>query len=168
MAQFNLRLGPAFQLSRNEQWQDRLQDTGADCTGIWTSHNPPCTSPKGARGFILSVKGQCEDDFSIVTIWNEMNRTQSWTHVAENDLLVFGVFQGVCVMWNLVALGFDFVPGSGVVFLLTEKSEHYQHVVAREHAVYKADIFNLSATEREICLYSLTLLKKCLKLWHLA
>lgn len=49
------------------------------------------------------------------------------THIAENGLLKFGVFQCVRVMWYVVALGFDFVPESSVFFLLTEKPEHHKH-----------------------------------------
>lgn len=43
-------------------------------------------------------------------------------YIAENNLLLFSVLQGVCVMWNLVTLRFDFVPGRSVVFLLIEKA----------------------------------------------
>lgn len=62
-----------------------------------------------------------------------MNRT----HITKDDFLVLSMLQGMGVMWDLVALGFDFVPSASVVFLLTEKPEHYQHVV------YKSDIWNL-------------------------
>lgn len=44
-------------------------------------------------------------------------RSRGSTHAAEDDLLSLGVLQGVRVVRNVVALGLDFVPGGGVVFL---------------------------------------------------
>lgn len=85
------------------------------------------------------------------------------THSAENNLLLLGVLQSVRVMWNLVTLCFDFVPGRSVVFLLTEKLIIN---MLRVHVTYRY-IKVLPVAGREICLSPLTLLKMYLKFRHL-
>ena len=74
-----LRLAPAFRLWRNERWRDRLRVTWADCKAIWTSRNPPCTSPKGASGFKECLKGhQSKSYLKIIRTttkkWREKNQ----------------------------------------------------------------------------------------------
>lgn len=45
---YNLHPEPVFRLWRSEQCLDHPQGTWEGCRGTWTSHNPPCTSPKVA------------------------------------------------------------------------------------------------------------------------
>lgn len=55
---------------------------------------------------------------------DDINRADCRTYTAQDDFLLFGVLQGIGVRWNLVASGFDFVPGRSVIFLLMEKKVH--------------------------------------------
>lgn len=57
---------------------------------------------------------------SATHICGENPEMKFLTHVAEDDPLLLGMLQSMCVMRNLVALGFDLVPGRSVVFLLTQ------------------------------------------------
>lgn len=72
----------------------------------------------------------------------DINRADCRTYTAQDDFLLFGVLQGIGVRWNLVASGFDFVPGRSVIFLLTEKKVNlFCRIIKQNHISNHVTLF---------------------------